>query len=422
MTFSNITCNEGISFMVRVKNEEAVLQSENECESAIRLHILGIPHTITRDEYSHCAFTGKVQRFAPMMRSRGFEVYHYGVETSQSGANVEINLLTKKEWEELRAISYKKMHPEMPIEDVVEKLKNPASFVGDLGNWDTPLYVEFNTRLKNVLSKTYRSKKTDIICIPFGPAHEAAIKDLDCVAIESGIGYSNAYKTYRIYESYAQMHWYMGKEGKNICNYWFVVPNYYNTIEFPLSISPKKNTIGFLGRIGNTKGCHIIADIAKCFPDVDFILCGQGDPQSYITSASNVYYKPPIHGKDRGWYLGSLTALLCPSNFLEPFCGTNVEAQLCGTPVIAHDFGAFPETIEPFKTGLCCHTLADFCYGIQLALDGKFDREYISKRAVEKYDMYNVANKYEYVFKTILNIYNGTNGWYSPNTDIDILA
>ena len=60
--------------------------------SKIRLHILAIPHTITRDEYSHCAFTGKVLRFSPMMRSRGFEVFHYGVETSESGADKDINL------------------------------------------------------------------------------------------------------------------------------------------------------------------------------------------------------------------------------------------------------------------------------------------------------------------------------------------
>jgi hypothetical protein len=63
----------------------------------IRLHILAIPYTITNDEYSHDAFTGKVQRFAPMMRSRGYEVYHYGVEGSVPNATKDIQLLTKKE-------------------------------------------------------------------------------------------------------------------------------------------------------------------------------------------------------------------------------------------------------------------------------------------------------------------------------------
>jgi len=60
----------------------------------IRLHMLAVPHTITNKEFSHCAFTGKVLRFCPMMRSRGFEVYHYGVETSESNATKQIDLFT----------------------------------------------------------------------------------------------------------------------------------------------------------------------------------------------------------------------------------------------------------------------------------------------------------------------------------------
>ena len=61
----------------------------------IRLHLPAIPHTITRSEFSHCAFTGKVQRFASMMRSREFEVFHYGVETSITGADKNIGRLDK---------------------------------------------------------------------------------------------------------------------------------------------------------------------------------------------------------------------------------------------------------------------------------------------------------------------------------------
>ena len=192
----------------------------------IRLHLLGIPHTITRDEFSHCAFTGKVQRFSPMMRSRGFEVYHYGIETSQSGANVDINILTKKEWNELREKSYKQLYPNLSDEEISDRLNNPKTFVGELANITTSLYMEFNKKLKSYLTENYRSRATDIVCITFGPAHEEAIKDLNCTAIETGIGYSNAYKNYRIFESYAKMHWYMQKENKSIANYWFVVPNY----------------------------------------------------------------------------------------------------------------------------------------------------------------------------------------------------
>ena len=379
-----------------------------------------VPHTITINEYSHCAFTGKVLRFAPMMISRGFEVYHYGIETSQPNATKNIDLLTKDEWNKLRIESYKFLHPTLTEDEIVIKLNDTKAFTGDLANITTPLYAEFNKRFKTALQENYRSKKTDIICIPFGRSVEQAISGLNYVEVESGIGYNSSYKNFRIFESYCKLHVTMTEETKLCQHYWFVIPNYYDILEWPLSLNPDKKQLGYFGRIGDIKGCNIFVELAKKFPHIPFTLCGQGDPTRYLSNP-NIVYKPPIHGLDRGDFLGSLTALIAPSMYLEPFCGVNVEAQLCGTPVITNDCGAFLETIEPFKTGMVCHTLADFTTSIQMALDGKFDRVYINERATRLYDMYNVGKKYEYAFKTILDVYNGKNGFYSPDSYIDLL-
>jgi hypothetical protein len=35
--------------------------------------------------------------------------------------------------------------------------------------------------------------------------------------------------------------------------------------------------------------------------------------------------------------------------------------------------------------------------------------------------MYNVAKRYEYIFKTIIDVHNGKNGWYSPDSYIQTL-
>jgi len=386
----------------------------------IRLHLLGIPHTITKDEYSHCAFTGKVQRFSPMMQSLGYEVYHYGNETSESGANVQIDILSLEELNSLKKISCKILFPNLSDEEVNNKLSDSKQFIGDLANMSSPLYKEFNKKLREKLIQNYRSTSTDIVCLPFGPAHEDAIRNLNYVYVESGIGYPNAYKNFRIYESYSKLHYDYSRCQKRLENYWFVCPNYYDLSEWVFNENPIKNRIGFFGRICDIKGIYIIVELARRFPNVEFIVCGQGNLSSY-DGPSNLIYQEPLHGRDRYKYLNSLTALLAPSKFLEPFCGVSAEAQLCGTPVITHDYGALVENIEQFKTGLRCHTLSDFCYGVQMAIDGRFNRKYIHERAVELFDMYKIAKKYDYAFKSILDIYNGTNGWYSNNVHIDVL-
>ena len=106
----------------------------------MRLHLPAIPHTITSPEFSHCAFTGKVLRFVPMMRSRGYVVIHYGLEGSELGG---VDLLSREEWEQLRMESHRELYPDREI--------TARGFVGDLANVGTPLYKEFNRRLREAL-------------------------------------------------------------------------------------------------------------------------------------------------------------------------------------------------------------------------------------------------------------------------------
>ena len=387
----------------------------------IRLHLLAVPHTITRDEYSHDAFTGKVKRFSPMMRSRGFEVFHYGIETSESGANKDIEILTKAEWSKLRIESLMFLEPTLSYEEAVKKNDDSTLIPNHLSNWSTPLSIKFNEILRNKLKENYRNTQTDIVCIPLSRMHENAIKNCNYVTIETGIGYSGSHLNYRIFESYSWLSHTLAIDKKPPNNYWFVVPNFFNINDFKLSLNPNSLRVGFLGRIETCKGINIIVELAKHFPNVEFVLCGGGNPESFL-KYSNIIYKPPIHGKERSDYLGDCIAVLCPSIYLEPFCGVSVEAQLCGTPVICSDSGGMVETVKQFKSGLRCHTLADYCYGIQYALDNKFDRQYIRERAVKLFDMYNLAHNYEYIFKSVLDIHTpGKNGWYSPDQHISIM-
>lgn len=403
----------------------------------IRLHIPGLAHTITNSTFSHCAFTGKILRFGEMMLDRDFEVYYYGVSisTSEIKSTKSIEMISLEKWLELRKESLKFLNPQLSTNEVEDKLSDPKTFYAELCNVSTPLYTYFNNEFNKALKENYRSKKTDIVCLPFGPANVDALRDIDVLKVESGIGYTNSYEAFRIFESYAIMHQTMALESKQCQHYWFVVPNYYNSsewqieskmLEFAEKRSIGKKRIGFFGRICQVKGMDIIISIASKFPNVDFIICGQGDYTPYVDNKDNnkngnIFYKPPIHGEERVEYLSSLHALLAPSIYCEPFCGVNVEAQLCGTPVISNEFGALVETVEQFKTGMLCHTLADFCVAIEKAINDEFDRDYIAERARLLYDMKAVGKKYEYVFKSIIDIENGNGGWYSDKSHINVL-
>ena len=371
----------------------------------MRLHLLGVPHTQTTYEFSHCAFTGKVKRFAPMMQSVGYDVIHYGVEGAHSGATYDVNLLSIDEWTSIRTKLFKEIYGDRDA--------MPSDFIGDLANTGNELYRIFNERLKYQLARNL--DKDDIICLPFGFAHEEAIKDFQNPKVETGIGYPNSYQNFRIFESNAWYHYEIGREGKSGHDYHWVIPNYFKVDDWDFNDTPE-GYIAYFGRLSNIKGVHIVSEIAKARPDLQFKICGQGDPNPYLT-APNIEYVPPIHGRDRSKFLNNAKAVLMPTRYVEPFGGVTVEAELCGTPVLGSSYGSFTETIEHSKTGFQCRTLGDYLAGLEQIENGNISRQYTRDFAVEHFDMYKLAHKYDAVFQQINDI-STDKGWYSKRSKI----
>ena len=365
----------------------------------MRLHILGLPHTITSDEYSHCAFTGKIKRFSPMMRSVGYEVVHYGVEGAESGATENIDVMSREEQESFIG----KFDPKSP------------EFIGKHANWSSPLYIEFNKRLSKLLQKNV--EQHDVICLPLGPGHRQALTEKLSHAfwIESGIGYPNPYLSFRVYESYSHLHKIAGRDSatnkkEHGSNYNWVVPNYYDLKEWDVSSAPGEYVL-YMGRLDRIKGLETVVEIAKATPDLAFILAGQGDPTPFLKSP-NIKYVGPVHGRTRSKLFENAIATLCPSKYYEPFCGVAVESMLCGTPVLSVAFGAFTETIEQGKTGFRCRTLGDWIEGLRrIESWGKTERLYTANYARKKYSMMNLAHDYDKVFGQLHGL--GEKGWYS---------
>jgi glycosyltransferase involved in cell wall biosynthesis len=111
-------------------------------------------------------------------------------------------------------------------------------------------------------------------------------------------------------------------------------------------------------------------------------------------------------------------AVLMPTLYLEPFGAVAVEAQLCGTPVITCDWGAFPETVEQGVTGFRCHYLGEFLDAVQRV--SELDPVAIRTRAVAKYSLSVVAQQYQSYFERLSLLWGA--GWHSEIAPRDVMA
>jgi glycosyltransferase involved in cell wall biosynthesis len=398
------------------------------------LHMLGLFHTVPSLDYSHCAFTGKVLRFAKMMK--GFLPYiEYANEGSTSEADEHIVILRDGEITKLMK-RFKSNVVDAVGEARAEELLNlkPTEFVGALADVRFPHWHAFDTRLRMALKA--RVRPGDFILHPFGIAHRALVNDYsDCIHLETGIGYPDApFGAYRVYESWAWAHAHWGRWGEAGLggewiggvgldrNHSWVIPNYFDIEEWPIGsrewplpsygVTPYAL---FMGRIDPAKGAEELAQIIKFWFErhgphrLHFKIAGQGNWALYSLllkreiTAGMVEYLGPVKGAVRGPLVAGAALCLMPTRFVEPFGGSGVEGLLTGTPLVASAWGAFTETIQIGVNGYVARTYGEYLRAMENILDGKLaPRSEIAKLARGKYSLETCREKYVKVFGALL--------------------
>lgn len=379
-----------------------------------RLHIIAPFHTMMNTDFHHCAFTQKAFRIPKMMQPLGYECVEYANGVSESEAAIKVIMLSQEELEKSTGKHEK------------------AAFHGNTAVIGTPHWNEFDKRLKQELAK--HVKPQDIICHPFGRAHADVVKMFpQQYHVETGIGYPDSdFGAFRIFESYAWMHYHLGKKlhfdgngrvcynqdqlpivGEGGKDYMWIVPNYFDLDDWPYNPLEGQYLL-YYGRICPEKGLDTIKALADHI-DENIWLVGQGDPLPW--KHPNIIYKGPRTGKERAEVVGRAKALLMPTRYIEPFGGAGVEGQLCGVPLIASSYGCFSETLEHGKTGYRCHTLGDWIEAIKNVNDGKIDREYTSQRAQRLYSLNTCAQRFDAIFQQISDLGRSADdiqgsGWY----------
>ena len=377
------------------------------------IHLIAPFHTVPAARYSHCAFTGKTLRFSKMMRMVGYKVVEYANEGSESEANEKVPILSEKDF----AQSYAPLGPTDHV--------GRDAIIGSAG-WNA-----FHAKLETALQA--RIQQGDIVAHPFGKSHEGLRRRfMQAIHVETGVGYEDLpWGAWRIFESEAWRHYHWGRDlvahrgndGLNTSYSW-VIPNYFDAGEWPVVVHPYQPGKGYyvlyMNRIHPCKGLLTMGQIIQAWdarhPDdrLRFVFAGQGDFGELARmlgpdlTAKRTTYLGSLTGAERAEWAGHAQAMMMPTNFIEPFGGSGVEGMLCGTPLLASDWGAFTETIQSGVNGHRCKVLVDWIRALERV--GWLDRATVAAMARERYTLEPCAVKYDEAFRQLGDLYGGK-GW-----------
>ncbi len=351
-----------------------------------RIHLLALPNVQTTRAYSLDGFCQATIRFAKLLRELDHEVILYASEQNEAVCDELVTVITKEEQETLL--------------DGLKGDPTPYQYAY-IEEW-SPIWQLANARTIKEIAK--RKQPKDLLCI-IGGSSQKPVADYhsDLMCVEYSIGYNGSFSKYRVFESYAWMHTTYGGQQIGDGRFWdTVIPLFYDPEEHPFRAKKEPFAL-YVGRLIPRKGIDIACRAAEA-AGVPLKVIGHGD-KNLITHGAE--YLGAVSADERNDWMSRASVVLTPTRYIEPFNGAAVEAQMCGTPVIATDFGGFTETVEHGKTGYRCNYLGEFVQAIEDA--SKLDPHYIRDRAHRLYSLHNVKNQYQAYFER-LNLLWGE-GW-----------
>lgn len=362
-----------------------------------RFHVLGLPHTKTSKEFSACAYTQKILNFCKMMKDLGHEVCHYGAEGSQVVCTEQVDVITASEQSALLG-DYDWRKEGFKLE------------------WDPakPYWQLCNIRAGCAIRERLNGR--DILCVIAGACQKPVADLLPGIkVVEYGVGYRGTFCPHRAWESYSHQANRYGemKFDMDGCELDAVIPNYYDPADFPEgkgAVDGDQSYALFIGRLIVRKGVDIAVEATRA-AGLRLLIAGQGvrdydadkgelhtlDGQTL--RGHHIAYVGCVGVQERALLMGGAVATFAPTRYVEPFGGVAVESQLCGTPAITSDWGAFPETVAHGVTGYRCRALADYIAAAKAA--SVLDRAHIRANALARWSLAAVAPLYEQYFQRI---------------------
>lgn len=350
-----------------------------------RLHVLALPHTLTRKEapWSACAFTQKVVKWTGMMKDLGHEVILYGTDEESNEAECDefVSCISEAD----RAKWFDPPFPEQIPEFTIEH----------------PGFAIFNSTASRAIQD--RKQEGDYIC-QVGGLSQAPVtfQNEDLTTIEFGVGYPGVFSEHRVFESYAWMHtiysmFYSddGVPNGNIND--TVIPNYWEVDEFPAGKGDGDYVL-YVGRTIVRKGLHLAAGAAKRAGKRLIIAGAMGDVKTKYGEYIGI-----VGPEERAELMRNAEALIAPTIYLEPFGGVTIEAMLCGTPVVTSDWGVFTETVRNGDNGWRCRDGGEMVWALKNA--HTLNRKKIRADARARYSTDTIKFEYQSYFERLAEIH-----------------
>ena len=101
--------------------------------------------------------------------------------------------------------------------------------------------------------------------------------------------------------------------------------------------------------------------------------------------------------------LGNALALLFPIDWAEPFGLVMIEANACGTPVIAWRNGSTPEVIRPDLNGVLVDSIAEAVAAVR-QLD-RLDRRAVRHDFEQRFSVTRQAEQYEQLYRHLIDVH-----------------
>lgn len=190
---------------------------------------------------------------------------------------------------------------------------------------------------------------------------------------------------------------------------------------------PRENFVLYVGRPHQAKGTPIIVKLAKCRPDLEFVLAWRAefkdhiDQERAILAAAkdlpNVHFvglpaERLAHHTAKRDLMATCGVFLHPAVYVDACPRGVIEAQACGAPVVAFQHGGTPEIVVPDETGVLPPLLPGWWEREPEILDSlsqavnaafKIDPAKVRAHALDNFTADRMAQDYENLYKRLVN-------------------